>query len=307
MFFSLTPMTFRWLSIGCVALIDAALMYRSGIGVSMAMLRGYGEVGGAWALLTFFYNGVTRHNPRLATFTMMVMQASLFSFVAAAFSYLVLTLRAPLMDQEFSALDQSLGFDWLAWATWIYRHPRLNQILILAYESMAPQFFLALALFPLLGKQRYVSELCSAAVVALLIVIPVSGAIPALGPWVYYEVGIKETIWLPDVLALRDGTMTVLGEHAFSGIVCCPSFHTALAILFVYAARWNRGLLLTVGALNGLLLLSVPSVGNHYLIDVIAGLLVAGVAIAAAGWVESRTAAPPAARQIFATPLGEAR
>jgi hypothetical protein len=305
--FPLTPRAFRWACIGSVALIDAALMCRSGITVSTAVLRSYGEAGGAWALLTFFYNGVTRHNPRLAAFTMMVMQAILFSFLAAAFSYLVVGLRAPLMDAEFSALDQSLGFDWVAWASWIYRHPLLNQMLVLAYESMAPQFLLVLVLFPWLGKQRFASELCSAAMVALLITIPVSGAIPALGPWVYYEVGIKEATWLPDVLALRDGTMTMLGEHEFSGIICCPSFHTALAILFVHAARWDRRLLLIVGALNGLLLLSVPSVGSHYLVDLIAGLLVAGIAIAVAGRVEGRAAAVPITRQIFATAVGDAR
>ena len=305
--FPLTPVAFRWVCTGSVALVDAALMYRSGMAVSAAILAAYAQVGGVWAVLTFFYNVVTQHNPRLAAFTMLVMQASLFSLLVSFFSYLVAALGAPLMDREFSAIDQSLGFDWVAWANWVYRHPWLNQILVLAYESMAPQFVLALVLFPWLGKQRYLSELCSAAMVALLITIPISGAIPALGPWVYYEVGIEEAAWLPDVLALRDGTITVLGEHGFSGIVCCPSFHTALAILFVHAARWNRVLLLTVGALNGLLILSVPSVGSHYLIDLIAGLLVAGVAIAAARRIESRAATARVAHPIFATAVGDAR
>jgi hypothetical protein len=282
----LSPGGWRWLAIALVAIIDAALLASTGTSLSGTFLMSYGEALGTWGALTLLY-GLLGHNPRLAAMTEIVMQASLFSVLSAVFSYLVLAFRAPLMDAQFTALDAMLGLDWMGWFHWVDGHRSLRSLLILAYDSLPLQIGVCILFLPWMGRQRYLSELLSAAIAALLVIIPVWAFLPALGSWVQFGVGVAEAEWLPDVLAMRAGTMPVLGEHAFHGVIVLPSFHTVLAMLLVHAMRWNP-LALTVSAvLNALVLLSVPSVGSHYFVDVIAGVPVGLLAIAVARRIES--------------------
>ena len=58
------------------------------------------------------------------------------------------------------------------------------------------------------------------------------------------------------------------------GIVTFPSYHTVLAILFVYTHRGLRWTFPPVAVLNGLMLAAIPSVGGHYVVDMIGGALV---------------------------------
>ena len=74
---------------------------------------------------------------------------------------------------------------------------------------------------------------------------------------------------------LRSGSATSLG---YLGIVSFPSFHTAMAILFAVAHRdiwWSFPIFLI---LNVLMLITIPYSGNHYLIDVIGGAVIAACA-----------------------------
>jgi hypothetical protein len=285
----LSPGGWRWLAIALVAIIDAALLAGTGTSLSGTFLLTYGKALGAWSVLTLVY-GWLGHNPRLASMTQIVLQASLFSVLGALFSYLVLAFRAPLMDADFTALDVMLGFDWVGWFRWVDGHRTLRSLLILAYESLPLQIGLCILFLPWIGRQRHLSELCSAAMAALLVIIPIWAFLPALGSWVYFGIGIAEADWLPDVLAMRAGTMRVLGEHGFHGVIVLPSFHTVLAMLLVHAMRWNPLALAVSAALNTLVLLSVPSVGSHYFVDLIAGVLVGLLAIAVARRIEASSA-----------------
>jgi membrane-associated phospholipid phosphatase len=61
--------------------------------------------------------------------------------------------------------------------------------------------------------------------------------------------------------------------------VAFPSFHTAFAIICVYTVRHSLPALFGVGALNVLMLLSIPTFGGHYLTDMIGGGVVAFASI----------------------------
>jgi membrane-associated phospholipid phosphatase len=64
------------------------------------------------------------------------------------------------------------------------------------------------------------------------------------------------------------------------GIITFPSLHAALGVLFP-AALWRvSGVRWIALGLNSLLLMATPAYGSHYVIDVIAGILVA-----AACWI----------------------
>ena len=59
-----------------------------------------------------------------------------------------------------------------------------------------------------------------------------------------------------------------------------------LAMLLTHAMRWNRLTLALSAGRNAMVLLSVPTVGSHYFIDVIAGGLAGLLAIAVARRLE---------------------
>jgi membrane-associated phospholipid phosphatase len=63
------------------------------------------------------------------------------------------------------------------------------------------------------------------------------------------------------------------------GLVSLPSYHAAMGLLFIWAFRHVRLLFPAAVVLNIALLASTPTHGGHYLVDVIAGLLVCAVMI----------------------------
>jgi hypothetical protein len=92
----------------------------------------------------------------------------------------------------------------------------------------------------------------------------------------------------------RSGAGAAFVMSDLKGIITFPSFHTSLGILLVYAYRGHRTWLAGSIALNGLMILSVPSEGGHYL----AGAAVAVLAIAAVRMAEMRWADRSAAASL---------
>jgi membrane-associated phospholipid phosphatase len=82
------------------------------------------------------------------------------------------------------------------------------------------------------------------------------------------------------VLALRDKTLGTIDFEAVNGIISFPSMHAAVAIIVPYTVRWSRWMFWPIAALNAVMLASAVPSGNHYLVDIIAGVAVAVVAIA---------------------------
>ena len=82
-----------------------------------------------------------------------------------------------------------------------------------------------------------------------------------------------------EVALLRDGSLRVFDIANAQGLVSMPSFHTALAVLFPYSFRQLRLLFLVALPLNAVMILSNPTQGGHYLVDVITGLLLSALTI----------------------------
>lgn len=80
--------------------------------------------------------------------------------------------------------------------------------------------------------------------------------------------------------AMRDSSFREFTGIGSEGIITFPSMHASIALIMALAA-WPilvlRWIFLTV---NVIMVVSTPVDGGHYFIDVVAGL-----AIAAAGWV----------------------
>ncbi|MGI9387249.1 MAG: phosphatase PAP2 family protein [Methyloligellaceae bacterium] len=230
---------------------------------------------------------------------------SVFAFmtlVLAVLSYLATAVALPLQDENFAIMDRMIGVDWIAVLTWVNSHPIIAKALTLSYQS---SFFQIVALILILSathQAQRLQEFTALYAITLFAVIILSMLFPAVGAYVYHQpaphlftnMGAEAGVWhLEHFRALRDGTFTVLDMARVEGLITFPSFHTVLAIITSYGFRKTRFLAWPVALLNVAVIISTLPEGGHYLIDVIAGAMIAVAAIAGLRYWSSPVAVAP--------------
>ncbi|MBB3008564.1 phosphatase PAP2 family protein [Cupriavidus alkaliphilus] len=196
-----------------------------------------------------------------------------FTNVMGVMSYLLVTLAPPLVDGQLAALDQMLGFDWPRAYAWVRAHPGIDGVLKLAYMSGLAQLVLIPMLTGLLGQSTYLREFIANLMLSCVLLLLIAAPWPAAGAYVSYGLASPDEVaTVAHFAQLRDGTMHVFDLGHMQGLVSLPSYHTALALIFIQAMRWTRVGFLVACVLNGLMILSTPTEGGHYLVDVIAGV-----------------------------------
>ncbi len=202
------------------------------------------------------------------------------AFCAAGFifTYVAATPAMPLRDTEFVAIDAAMGFHWLPWSRFIGAHPVIQLPLIIAYNTLLPQIVGSILYFAHTGQTARNAEMIWLAMLGLIVTTIVSAVLPAIGPYVYFYG--RQTDDIVVLMSLRAGGAHTIAFSSLKGIITLPSFHTVIAIVFVYVHRPPSRSFIPVAILNGLMLLSIPSEGHHYLIDMISGAVVAAACIA---------------------------
>jgi hypothetical protein len=210
-------------------------------------------------------------------------------FVAVALfgvlgSYAVAAQTLGYDDRYLSLLDRSLGFDWDAWYRFVARHQMLQVIERAAYQSIYVSPVALLAYYAASGRKHeartFIASVWLAAVLTLLlfVLMPAKGPLAASwhGPIPYMPASALYQAQL--IPQLRSHGLGEIHLEALQGVVCAPSFHAASAVLYSIAA-WRAALLRwPLIAINGLMLLATPVEGTHYLVDILAGVMVAVVA-----------------------------
>lgn len=227
----------------------------------------------AAGLLAFLYH---LWRPRENQLFQILLYAGLWALLPTAgtqLTFLASTAGMPLQTELFAAADRVIGFSWIEWANFVRARPWLEWITAKAYVSYAVQPYLALILIAYFGSVRRNAQLMVATLIALAITIVISALIPAVEPAHAY--GFKTPAWEAHE-ALRAGQRSDL---PYVGIICFPSFHTTMAILFTAVYRGMPRCFWPAAALNAVMLLSVPYSGDHYMVDLIGGLVVAVIAI----------------------------
>jgi membrane-associated phospholipid phosphatase len=204
-----------------------------------------------------------------------------FSFVATAavLSYLAASCAFPLQDQMMERLDQAIGFDWSAWRNALLDEEILYRLLVVAYNTLLPQFLLTIIYFCKRDRYERIEELMLLMCATLVPTVLISAIWPTLGPFAAHGV---DAGFVQDLLALRASGPWHFSLLALKGIIQMPSYHTVMAVLFTYAFRGTGLIGYVLLALNMFMLLAIPPIGGHYLVDVLAGGALALGAIAVA-------------------------
>jgi membrane-associated phospholipid phosphatase len=145
---------------------------------------------------------------------------------------------------------------------------------------------------------------------AAAVTVVIAGFMPALSPLAHFAITPADhpniVLAVPrefetQALALRDGSMRMIELGEAQGLVTFPSFHTVVAVLLLLGFLHVPYLRWVGFVLNGLMLISIPVEGSHYLVDLIAGVGVAWLAWGLAR-VTAHSAAPAVRRRIAAQP-----
>lgn len=212
-----------------------------------------------------------------------------FSIAGVALSYLAASVSMPLLDAQFAAFDQSLGFDWLGLLQFANDHPNFGRLTSAIYNSAFPELALLFLFLAFTKQTNKLRELVDIYWSTLLLTVILSALFPVLGPYGFYGPSLETwhtvqptagMVFLPDFLALRTGTYDTFNFSAMQGIIEFPSFHAALVVMMTWSLRrWP--VLLAIGiAYNGLMLFATLTEGGHYLADVIVGCLLVAMTIA---------------------------
>jgi membrane-associated phospholipid phosphatase len=270
------------------------------IGVTLCLCMG------AW----FYRNW--RHDERLAAGLESTAQLIAFAAVGAPLSYLAAATGGaiPLQDHVFDAMDRALGFDWMALLHWLNDAPVTFGGLRLIYSSLLPQMTIAVLCLAFSGRLEWLRTFMLAFIFAALATIAISAVLPAAGVWLHYGltgadarvVPVVHTVW-PVFTGLRDGSVRALVAVGAEGVITFPSLHAALAVIMI-AALWPIAWLRwPVLILNTVMLAATPIDGAHYLVDVFAGVAIAGGSLLAAWAVVKR--ARPAPIELVASKISQ--
>jgi len=217
---------------------------------------------------------------RVGAASIAFLQMSLFTFLGIFLSYALAAQGRPLWDEVFAAGDAALGLNWRRAASAVDDLPVLAWLCGAAYHSLIPQMIVAILSLSAAGRLDVLRTMICAAVISGFLAILCSGPLPAMGN--LFDPGDYPNLW-PSIAwlhadlisGLRNGSVREFALSNLMGIVTFPSYHAALATIFLWAFR-HLPRFGGLGALwAGATILATPLGGGHYAIDTVAGIALA--------------------------------
>ena len=205
-----------------------------------------------------------------------------------------LGMNIPLQDLRFEHWDRWLGIHVPDIQTWASTH-WLGRIANISYMMLFPFMRIAVLLPILTGKLKDAQKFVIANLVAFAIGLPIFALMPGVDPW-YAD----HFMAVPDDAMCKAFVSLAIrhpGPYIYqypAGAICLPSFHVIWAMLSVYALWGFRRLRVPAAVFGFVIICSTLTTGNHYVVDVIAGMVVAVVAMFAAQRLSCTFVEPPA-------------
>jgi len=222
---------------------------------------------GAWASRRI---GFDRMATGLEALALLYGQALALCFSTAALA----TISGPLADDWLAAGDRLLGFDWLA-----YYHATRPYFSMLRPAYFSFNWLPAVVIIGLTIEGRFtrVWQFVTAAMLALMVAIAIFPFAPAASPVVVNQLTDPAIFgaakFWPIMSELRSGAVRTIDLRHVAGMVSFPSYHTVAAILIIWAAWASRWLRWPVMAICLGMAVAIPTVGDHYLTDMVGGVL----------------------------------
>lgn len=189
-------------------------------------------------------------------------------------------------DPQLARADHLLHFDWVFWYRQVSENRALQLIGSATYAAIYISPVLLLAHFARAQESHSACRFLLSFWLAALLTILLFPLFPAEGPLAFLWHGPipympTSALYQEQLIpALRTHQLQAIDLGALRGLVCAPSFHAAAGVIYIATAWPIARLRWPLGILNLLMLAATPIEGTHYLVDLIAGALVAVTALA---------------------------
>ncbi|HEY7422901.1 MAG TPA: phosphatase PAP2 family protein [Gemmataceae bacterium] len=225
-----------------------------------------------------------RRERRIVVILAVVFWSLTFGVLYLPSMYLAARCPTPFRDDLLARMDRAIGIEVPDVLRLTNALPGVKAFLDRCYNMLLYLMTAAIMLPPLCRRVYRSKEYLIACVASAILAFPLFAVLPARGPWCYYGYpATSEQEKVTQVLvALKSDDTFVLNLCAPEGLISFPSFHTVLALLAAFAlwpVPYVRG---PAALLAALIVLSTLTTGWHYLIDVVAGVLVATLSCALA-------------------------
>ncbi len=203
-------------------------------------------------------------------------------------SYCAMRLNLPMADDRLAGLDARFAVDAPTLIASIGRSPVLASALGHAYSSFGPQLILLPPALALLGHPERAYAMVTGYVTLCFACIAISAGFPSVGTVQHYGLAVPDLgaingffghHFLDSFHAVRADPDFILTLGVASGIITFPSIHAGVAVLCAWATSASRFLFPPIALLNVLMFVSAISHGAHYVVDVVAGGLIAVLVI----------------------------
>lgn len=203
-------------------------------------------------------------------------------------TYLSMMVGMPETDPLLLQIDTALGFDWRSFIGLVEARPGLAALLAFAYQSFQFQLLLLPFALCLFGKTARAYRLCIGYILICAISCIISVWFPALGTYATFASEAADLdhintffgfFFLEQFHGVRHDPQFVLSLDRAAGILTFPSVHAGVAALCLWGGWAIPVLRYPVALLNVLMGVSAITHGSHYLVDVLAGLVVAAVSL----------------------------
>ncbi len=241
-------------------------------------------------VLSYYYN-FSRNEKKVANMLRAISEFITYIFILTIFSYIAAYAGSITNTDFFIKSDYFFKFDWVKTYEFLLANTIVYNIFYISYVSMFPQFIFLIIWMSLSGNFFWLRVMVNAFVLLAFVTICISALFPVVEADVAYGItkirhdGFR---WIADTLPqaehflnLNNKIMTEIQFSNLRGIVSFPSFHTIIGIVLITCSsniKYLNALFLVV---NTLLIAATPSIGGHYLVDTLAGAIIALLGMAA--------------------------
>jgi membrane-associated phospholipid phosphatase len=293
LFKSRFSMPIEWAIILAIAVTDAILLAETSFRLDASSLLGILPwlivIAGLFLLSqrNHFKRVFPGFAPRITHLAKTALAMVLFTYAFSILSFILTgILPLPNWDEALAAADHSLGLNWLDVYRWLARYPSIEANARAIYLSLGMEIVILFIALELLGHHSEARAFLLWFMVSAVAAVGIGFLMPATGTFVYYHLPIAATTaYVSQMADLRNGTLRNINPSDYAGLVQFPSWHATLAILCAYVAMPLRIFKIPLLVLNILIILSTPTVGGHYFIDIVAGIILAPLAIGLSGYL----------------------
>ncbi|NNM75837.1 phosphatase PAP2 family protein [Sphingomonas sp. ID1715] len=244
--------------------------------------------------------------PRARAGAVALIQMTLFTLLAIALSYAFTARAGPLWDGSLAQADRAMGLEWPVLRATLDRWPLAVPLLGFSYHSLSLQMVVLICGLSAAGELSRLRLLVCAAILSGFATVFLSAVVPANGNLfdpAQYRYLWPAVPWQQAELlhGLRSGAVRTIDFMKPEGIVTFPSYHATLGLLFARGFRYVPGLRVAGPVWAGLTVLATPIFGGHYMVDVLAGAVLAVIAAACAVRLDTaptRSLLPSSARRV---------